>query len=303
MLTLLTEISKTLVTVQPLAQVLARVVNLVFGVLPAERAFLLLRDSIDEPLTARVMRNRDGSVPANPSLSRTIISRVMRERVAMLAKDAIYDPRLDASGSVHAMHIRSFMCAPLWNRNEVTGVLYCDNPRSTQFNADDLDVFSALCNYAAVAVEQARLSASCSRRRKRRERLQRYHSPGVISRIIHSQDAEGILVTQERDVSVMFCDIVGFTTLCQHLEPAAVGELLNTFFGRMCRGHLRARRHPRQVHRRCHPRGVRRAVRSAGPRRAVRGGRPGHEAAARRGEHAARTDDSRADCHQQRPSR
>jgi adenylate cyclase len=40
-------------------------------------------------------------------------------------------------------------------------------------------------------------------------------------------------MTQERDVTVMFCDIVGFTTLCEQLEPAVIGELLNSFFGPM----------------------------------------------------------------------
>jgi class 3 adenylate cyclase len=40
-------------------------------------------------------------------------------------------------------------------------------------------------------------------------------------------------VPQERDVTVMSCDIVGFTTLCEQLEPAAIGSLLNSFFGRM----------------------------------------------------------------------
>ena len=162
---------------QPLEQVLARVVDLVFEVVPAERAFLLLRDAIDQPLTARVMRHRDGSVPANVSLSRTIVNRVMRERVAMLAKDALYDQRLDASGSIQAMSIRSFMCAPLWNQNDVIGVLYCDNPRSKKFTAEDLEVFAALCNYAAVAIEQARLSLQLLEETRRRERLQRYHSP------------------------------------------------------------------------------------------------------------------------------
>ena len=64
-LRLLSEIAKTLVTVQPLAQMLARVVDLVFEVVPAERAFLLLRDSPDEPLTARVMRIATASCPTN----------------------------------------------------------------------------------------------------------------------------------------------------------------------------------------------------------------------------------------------
>ncbi len=232
-LRLLTEIGKTLVTVQPLEQVLARVVDLVFDVLPAERALLLLRDAVDEPLTVRVMRNRDGPAPSNVTISRTIVSKVMRERVAMLASDALYDPRLDASGSIQAMNIRSFMCAPLWNRNDVIGVLYCDNPRTKKFTAEDLDVFVALCNYAAVAIEQARLSVQLLEETRRRERLQRYHSPGVINRILHGGGTDGAFVAQTREVTVMFCDIVGFTTWCQHAEPHTVGEMLNQFFGQM----------------------------------------------------------------------
>jgi adenylate cyclase len=233
LLRLLTEISKTLVTGQPLEKVLGRVVELVFDVVPAERVFLMLRDSIDQPLTARVMRNRDGSTPPKVSISRTIVNAVMRDRVAMLAKDALYDSRLHASDSIQSMNIRSFMCAPLWNQNEVIGVLYCDNPRSKKFITDDLEVFAALCNYAAVAIEQARLSIRLLDETKRRERLTRYHSPGVINRIMQGGDADGAFMAQERDVSVMFCDIVGFTTISQHAAPQAIADMLNDFFGRM----------------------------------------------------------------------
>ena len=232
-LRLLTEISKTLVAVQPLAQILGRIVDLVFDAVPSDRTYLLLRHSNDQPLTARVMRNRDGSVPTNVTLSRTVINIVLRDRVAMLAKDARYDPRLDIAGSIQAMNIRSFMCAPLWNRNEVIGVLYCDNARSKKFTADDLEVFTALSNYAAVAIEQARVSQQLIQETWRRERLQRYYSPGVIKRILQDPDAEQRFTTQERDVTVMLCDIVGFTTLCEQVEPAVIGELLSSFFGRM----------------------------------------------------------------------
>lgn len=234
LLKLLSEIGKTLVTVAPLPQVLTRVVDLVFDVVPAERVFLLLRDSADQALTARVLRNRDGSAPEQTTLSRTVISHVMRERVAMLAADALYDPRLDAAGSIQAMNIRSFLCAPLWNRNEVIGVLYADNPRSKKFIADDLDIFTALANYAAVAIEQARMSEQLVQEVKRRERLQRYHSPGVVNRILGGGSGVGApLLAQERDVTVMFCDLVSFTTLCEGMAPVQVAELLNHFFTRM----------------------------------------------------------------------
>ncbi|HEX5474252.1 MAG TPA: adenylate/guanylate cyclase domain-containing protein [Vicinamibacterales bacterium] len=233
LLRLLTEIGQTLVAVQPLPQVLARVIDLVFDVVPAERAFLLLRDSADQALTARVLRHRDGSAP-EATLSRTIVGHVMRERVAMLASDALYDPRLDTADSIQAMSVRSFMCAPLWNRNEVIGVLYADNPRSRKFGPDDLDVFTALANYAAVAIEQARTSEQLLQETKRRERLQRYHSPGVVNRILRGgTGVDAPFLAQERDVTVMFCDLVAFTTLCEGLEPYQVAQTLNNFFGRM----------------------------------------------------------------------
>jgi len=234
LLRLLGDIARTLVTVQPIEQVLTKVVDLLFDVVPADRAFLLLRDSWDQPLTARVIRSRDGLAIPNVTISRTVVNHVMRDRVAILAKDARYDSRLDASASIQVMNIRSFMCAPLWNRNEVIGVLYCDNPRSKQFVEEDLEVFTALCNYAAVAIEQARLSQQLLEETKRRERLQRYHSPGVVNRILHSETSiNNNFMTQERDVTVMFTDIVGFTKICEHISPAAVGELLNDYFGRM----------------------------------------------------------------------
>jgi adenylate cyclase len=233
-LRLLTEISKTLVDVLALPQVLSRVVDLVFEVVPAERTFLLLRDSMDEAVTARVQRARDGSTP-EATLSRTIITKVMRERVAMLADDARYDSRLDGAGSIQSMvKIRSFMCAPLFNRNEVIGVLYADNPKQKRFAAEDLTVLAALANYAAVAIEQARIGEQLQKEMQKRERLQRYHSPSVVNKIIGATaSADAGFEAQERDVTVMFTDLVGFTSRSENLTPLEVSKLLNYFFTQM----------------------------------------------------------------------
>src|SRR5262249_48176596 len=77
------EMGRTLVAAQPLHDILAGVADLVFDAVPAERTFLLLRDASDQPLIARVMRNRDGSLPAHAAISRTIVDTVVRDRVAM----------------------------------------------------------------------------------------------------------------------------------------------------------------------------------------------------------------------------
>jgi adenylate cyclase len=230
---LLADVNRTLLSTQSLTDVLNRVVDLAFSAVPAERAFLMLRESADEALAARVLRHRDGSVPPKPTLSRLVVRRVMRERVAILAVDATTDPGLGITDSIVRFNIRSFMCAPLWGRDEVIGVLYVDSPKTAQFSSSDLDAFTALTNAAAVAIEQARLSTQLLEETKRRERLQRYHSPAVVSRIIHAPEGESGPVAQERDVTVMFCDLVGFTSLCEQIPAAQSAALLNTFLTRM----------------------------------------------------------------------
>lgn len=231
---LLAEVGRTLVSAQSLPEILNRVVDLAFAAVPAERAFLLLRDSADAALEARVLRQRDGTVPANASLSRAVVRKVMRERVAILATDATTDPGLSVTDSILRFNIRSFMCAPLWSHDEVVGVLYLDSPKRAQFKSGDLDTLAALTNAAAIAIEQARLTSQLFEETQRRERLQRYHSPAVVSRIIHGVEAADAPPTaQERDLTVMFCDLVGFTALSEPMTPIQVAGLLNAFLTRM----------------------------------------------------------------------
>ena len=60
--------------------------------------------------------------------------------------------------SIRMQQIRSAMCAPLWNRDSVIGVIHVDSPVHVgTFTEKDLDLLTALANFAAVAIERARL--------------------------------------------------------------------------------------------------------------------------------------------------
>jgi adenylate cyclase len=169
-------------------------------------------------------------------VSKTIADRVMHDRVSILTSDAIVDPRFGAGDSIRFHGIRSAMCAPLWNKDEVIGIIHVDSPMLTNcFTVNDLDLLTALANYAAVAVERARLNRKIVAEEKKRERLGRFLSPQVASRILAASDTQGaeLGAPEVREVSVLFADISGFTSMSEKMSPSAVALLLNEYLSRM----------------------------------------------------------------------
>jgi adenylate cyclase len=168
-------------------------------------------------------------------ISRTVRDMVLKQRVAVLTSDVRDDPRFDLSQSVLLSDVRSLICGPLYAGEELIGLLYVDNPVTRQFSEADLELFSAIANYAAVAITQGRLAERLHEESERRERLQRYHSPAVVDRIMAKQNTTGddVLAAHDRDISVLFADVVGFTALAESLAPSEVAAILNRFFSEM----------------------------------------------------------------------
>jgi len=234
LLTVLTHASASLLSSTSLDETLARVLDLVFDHLPVQRAFIMLGDGKDGELTVRSLKCKSPQKEgAEPLFSRTIATKVYRERVAILTIDALQDGRFDGS-SILTLGIRSAMAAPLWSGERVLGVIYVDTPlRAHAFDHFDLDLLSALGHHVAIAIEQARLRESIVVQELLRRRLDRYHSPAVVERISRSVSSLEELIAEEMDVTVVFADVVDFTRRCETMEPRAVVELLNRYFSEM----------------------------------------------------------------------
>jgi adenylate cyclase len=227
---ILVQVARTLIEAPDVDQILSKVVDLLFDFLPAERAVVVLReDSGRLVATLARQRGRAGS-EATETFSHTIVETVVRERVAILTSDALTDDRFEAGQSIRIQQIRSAMCVPLWNREHVIGALHVDTPLKTgTFTADDLDLLTALGNFAAVAIERARLQGRIAKEERIRERLARYHSPGVVEEIV-SEGPAGVEKVRTRDVTVFFADIVGFTTAAETMAPEDLSLFLETVF-------------------------------------------------------------------------
>jgi adenylate cyclase len=235
LINLLGEIARTLVATLQTSEILNKVIDLLLAHVPAERACLLLADATTKEFTSQIVRRQDGK-PAQPvEISRTVREMTLRQRVAVLTSDVKQDSRFDGSQSVLLSDVRSLICGPLYAGDELIGLLYVDNPVTRQFSEADLELFSAIANYSAVAITQGRLAERLRDESERRERLQRYHSPAVVERIMAKQNSNGddVLAAHDRDISVLFADVVGFTALAETLAPSEVSALLNRFFSEM----------------------------------------------------------------------
>ena len=238
-LKVLTKVAETLIAVRPVEEVLQQVMEIVFEHIPVDRGFLMLHDDADaSKLVPMVIKHRNpGSADsAKITISKTIADRVVKDRVSILTSDAMVDPRFSAGDSIRFGGIRSAMCAPLWNSDKVIGIIHCDSPMLTNcFTLNDLDLLTALANYAAVAVERARLNQKIVAEERKRERLGRFLSPQVTARIIATSESQSAAlgVPEEKMVTVLFADIVGFTTMSEKMSPAAVSLLLNDYLSRM----------------------------------------------------------------------
>jgi adenylate cyclase len=230
---ILVQVAKALISADDLATVLDKVMDLIFEYLPVDRGFLLLEEggSLQLRLSRFKTQKRptaDGTVP----YSRTIVDMVVKQKVAVLTSDAQTDQRFESGESIRMQQIRSAMCAPLWNGDSVIGVLYVDSPlHAGNFSDQDLDLLTALANFAAVAIERARLHEKVVEEKRIRGRLERYHSPQVVEEIIHSSASTGERkAAGTKVVTILFADVVGFSSWSEKMPAEPLARMLTEFF-------------------------------------------------------------------------
>jgi putative nucleotidyltransferase with HDIG domain len=142
-----------------LTRVLEEVMDSLISLMRAERGFLMLREPHGE-LEVRIAR---GIAHVNLDeeafkFSRSVIRKVVETNMPVLTTNAQADPRFDAQMSIAAYQLRSILCVPLKQKNELIGVLYVDNrAHAGIFKENDLDLISAFADQAAVAIDSARL--------------------------------------------------------------------------------------------------------------------------------------------------
>lgn len=232
---LLYSAGKEVLSAASLEDVIQLVLPLVFESIAAERGALLLRDSATGGMHPRLLSHRDGRRLAEGEfpIPRSIVAEVVNDRLGIVTLDALHDSRFEDKASVKREHIRSALCAPLWDGEQVLGVIYLDSRiESGIFGRSDLTLLSALANLIAIRLKQDALYGELAEERVVRTTLQRYHSPDVVEEILSRATSSGEpeIGLEEREVSILFADLKGWTPFAESVPPAVVAALLNEYY-------------------------------------------------------------------------
>lgn len=225
-------VSRSLHATLKLEELLAEILEVLFRLFRYGRGFILLVDPDTKtirPHTAKFGDAKPGEMNVMP-FSRTIVDSVVNSRTALLIQDAQTDSRFSATHSVMGYNIHSAMCAPLWNKGKICGVVYLDSVGiSGFFGKEDLELLSAVSNQAAIAIENATLYEHLAEETRRRLNLSRFFSPRVVEKFIDAGQEVG-LGGKKCEITAMFTDIRGFTDISQKHTPETVVEVLNRHY-------------------------------------------------------------------------
>jgi adenylate cyclase len=235
LLKLLLGVGKTLSSVLTPEEVMQRVMELVFQMENVERGFVMLRDEKKgfKPAVLLYREERLKAEARGVALSKTLIDRVLSERLPLLIHDVSSDERFASSESLRISGIRSAMCAPLIYKDRVFGLFYVDClSKPYAFSKEELSIFSVVAAEAAISFDNARSHEELARRVVERQALERFLSSSIVAKILANPD-EVHLGGENQTATILFADIRGFTRMSEHMEPQHVVELLNEYFSEM----------------------------------------------------------------------
>ena len=233
------EISSQLNTIHDFKELLKRIMDLIFMVISADYGFLVLTgDETEDQLIPMVVKYRDdrGKDSQKLKASKTLIHKVIHDKVAILTSNAMTDSRFNGAKSLFIQKIKSAICVPLWRKDKIIGVIQLDSMRfDNQFTEDDLELLKAIGSQMAMIIEQANLNEKIRQEEIMRSRLERFHSPQVIEMILKgSQETkDNIMEPKDLTATVLFTDIIDFTQLAEQSPPRETNIILNQYFSAM----------------------------------------------------------------------
>jgi adenylate cyclase len=212
-----------------LDKLLPKILDKAFELVGCDRGVILLLDDKGE-LAPRYVKTRSGKSDPNIVLSKTVMAEVTTNRAAVLSSDATMDARFSGAHSIIMQGIRSTMTLPLLHAGDLLGIMHLDSLfTSNAFTEKDLQICTGMAAQAAISIQNARLATRIEKEAQTRAQISRLIPPSVVEQVLKGElqiEKGGRL----QEVTMLFSDIRGFTTMSDGRPPQEIVNTLNEYF-------------------------------------------------------------------------
>ncbi|NEQ35536.1 MAG: AAA family ATPase [Okeania sp. SIO3I5] len=167
------------------------------------------------------------SLPLNKfeKLSEKIVRYVARTRETVVLNNASTEGDFTEDAYIQEYQCQSIACTPLINQNQLQGIIYLENNLSAgAFTQERMALLRTLAAQGAISLENARLYDAC----------QRFVPEQFLSFLEKKSIIDVELGEQvEREMTVLFSDIRGFTTISEQMTPGENFAFINEYLGYM----------------------------------------------------------------------
>ncbi|MBC6365674.1 adenylate/guanylate cyclase domain-containing protein [Algoriphagus sp. AK58] len=214
----------------------------------AQRIVFLMKDDhqswkVQAENTAEVERpefHENTTLQSVSNLPKELIKQVAKQKESVILDHAAANRHWLRDPYFQANQVKSVLCVPLIKQNSCTGIIYLENNLiAGAFSKDRIDLIHILSGQMAISLENALLYENMEEKiRLRTQELQeeKEKSDELLLNILPLDIAEelkqnGTSKARSFDqVSVMFTDIVNFSSICEKMSAEELVAELNDFY-------------------------------------------------------------------------
>jgi class 3 adenylate cyclase len=152
----------------------------------------------------------------------TLAGRAALTREPVHIPDVLDDPEYSYAGP---RPFRAALSIPILLEDELIGAIAIVRMTPQPFADEQIELVQTFADQAAVAIANARLLDAVERQRSE---LSRFVSRQV-AELLSSEEGERLLAGHRAYISVLFCDLRGFTTFVETAAPEELFELLRDY--------------------------------------------------------------------------
>lgn len=180
------------------------------------------------------------------TLPQSLINAVIFSKTPLVISNPAWLGQFAADEYLQRVHPKSVLCIPFLNHGELSGILYLENNLTAEaFTVDRLEILNLLGSQIAISIDNARLYSDLMESNKSlkilNESLARFIPRELLAILGKKSVAEvGIGDFTQKEMTILFVDIRGFTSRSEKMTPQENFKFINDFLRVMApviRGH------------------------------------------------------------------